>query len=286
MQSHKISTRQIGGQTRAQPADRVILSPELIEDFLKTLRQSGCAEETPRSYRQKLKQLYQYLPEDKCIQAGTLESWKDALLKKGYAASTINCCVSAANSLMHYCGHRELQAECQLKRENGVQPELTRNEYLRLLSTARILGKEREYLLIKLFASTGIRLHDLPCVTVETVQAGKIVFTHSVLRFPVCLQEELSDYICRQGVSSGPVFCTRSGARIWRTNITKMIQALSRDAQVEGDKATPRCLRKLYQITQAGIETNIALLVEQTYERMLETEQLMIGWKQGVGING
>lgn len=40
---------------------------------------------------------------------------------------------------MIYCGHRELQIEKTLKYEYGIQPELTRNEHLRLLSTARTL---------------------------------------------------------------------------------------------------------------------------------------------------
>ncbi len=65
-----------------------------------------------------------------------------------------------------------------------------------------------------------------------------------------------------------------------RTNITKWIQNLGHDAQVEEEKATPRCLRKLYQTTQASIQDEISLLVLQTYDRMLEAEQRAIGWRQ------
>ncbi len=286
MRSYTAVARRVENQGRAQPADRIALSPALIEEFLAALRQSGRAEETPKSYRQKLGHLYQYLPDDKCIRAGTLEAWRDSLIKKGYSISTVNTCISAANGLANYCGHRELQAEAQLKREHGIQPELTRNEYLRLLSTARALGKEREYLLVKLFGSTGLSLRDLPCVTVEAAQTGEVVFPNAVLRLPECLRGEMLGYIGRQNIASGPVFCTRCGSQIKRANITKMIQALSRDAQVEEKKATPRCLRKLYQTTQASIEANIALLAGQAHERMLEIEQLMIGWSQGKVIEG
>lgn len=271
---------------RAQAASCVMLTPERIEGYLAALARSGCAAETLKAYRLKLNQLYQYLPGDKRIQAGTLEEWRDELLEKGYSNSTINTCTSAANGLMLYCGHRELQVEKLLNWEYGIQPELTRNEYLRLLSTARILGKEREYLLVKTFGSTGLLLQDLPRVTVEAVTEGKIALPNALLHFPECLREELLDYARRQGISSGPVFVTRNGAMIYRGNVTKAIQSLCRDARVDEAKATPRCLRKLYQTTQESIQANIALLVEQAHERMIEMEQLTIGWNQDAVRNG
>jgi integrase/recombinase XerD len=39
-------------------------------------------------------------------------------------------------------------------------------------------------------------------------------------------------------------------------------------------------LRRLYFSTRAGIESNIALLVEQAMERQLEQEQLAVGWEE------
>lgn len=44
---------------------------------------------------------------------------------------------------MIHCGHRKLLVEKPLKCKNIVQPELTWNEYLRLLSTAQTLGTEQ-----------------------------------------------------------------------------------------------------------------------------------------------
>ena len=43
-------------------------------------------------------------------------------------------------------------------------------------------------------------------------------------------------------------------------------------------KGSPHCLKRLYQSTRSGIEENIALLVEQAHARLLEQEQLEIGW--------
>lgn len=257
----------------------VSLTLELIEEYLDTLGETGCTPDTLKTYRLKLEQLYQYLPEDKLIHVGTLAQWRDSLLEAGYASSTINGCTAAANGLMAHCGYRELQVEKPLKYEYAVQPELTRNEYLRLLSTARALGKEREYLLIKVLCSMGLPLCDLPQLTVQAAREGKLRLSSSVLRIPDCLREELLDYIQREGLISGPVFVTKSGRPLKRSSVTSMIQRLCQDAQVPEEKANPRCLKKLYQTTQASIQANIALLVEQAHDRLLETEQLAIGWK-------
>lgn len=269
-----------GTRSRASPESSVILTEELIEEFLESLREMGRIQETISAYQHKLRLLFVWLPEDKCICRGTLDAWRKALLAQGYAPRTVNVCISAANSLLEYCGRRELQIGQPLTAKSAIQPELTRTEYLRLLSTARTLGKEREYLLIKVFGTTGLTPHDLPLLTAEAAELGKITVSGAVLHIPDCLQLELLDYAGRQGISSGPLFVTKSGRQLRRTNITKLIQSLCRDARVAEEKVTPRCLKKLYQATQAGIQANISLLVEQAHDRLLETEQLAVGWKQ------
>ena len=68
-----------------------------------------------------------------------------------------------------------------------------------------------------------------------------------------------------------------------RGNINVRLRALSRDARVAPEKCNPRCLRKLYLATQAEVERGVRLLAEQSYERMLDTEQLAAGWAEGTG---
>ena len=58
---------------RSHPTKGFVLSPELIEKYLDSLAQSGCTVETLKSYRRKLEQLCQYLPEDKRIFTGATD---------------------------------------------------------------------------------------------------------------------------------------------------------------------------------------------------------------------
>ena len=58
-----------------------------------------------------------------------------------------------------------------------------------------------------------------------------------------------------------------------------MIRQLCPAAQVPEEKGNPRCLRKLYQATREGMERQVALLVEQAQDRLLEEENLSTGWE-------
>lgn len=201
-----------------------------------------------------------------------------------FAFGTINSFLSVSNSYLHFAGHRECQLIGQMELKSSPQPELTRAEYLRLLQTARALGKEKIYLLIKLFGSTSLTVQELPKVTVEAVETGRVtvVFNRvkSVVRIPEPLQKELSDYARRNGYLSGPIFLTRSGAPVNRTYVSAAIRSLCADAQVPEEKGNPRCLKRLYRATLGGIENNISLLVDQAMNRLLEQEQLSVGWEE------
>ena len=64
-----------------------------------------------------------------------------------------------------------------------------------------------------------------------------------------------------------------------RTYVSTIIRNLCKDAGIPSEKGNPKCLRKLYLSTKAGVESNISLLVDQAMERILEQEQFSVGWK-------
>ena len=261
----------------------VLLTQESIEQFLDACQSRGRVEGTLQWYRRGLNRLYQALPEDKFIRQGALERWREELVEMEYTPGTVNMFLSIANSYLDFVGHRECQLASQLKPKSSLQPELTREEYVQLLRTAKALDKERLYLLIKLFASTGLSVQELPNVTVEAVQKGEIVhFPHKVeqrVRIPECLRKELSGYIRRNGYTSGPIFQNKDGGPLNRTYVSIAIRRLCVEARIPEEKGNPRCLKRLYQNTRSDIENNVAMLVEQALDRVLEQEQSAIGWE-------
>ena len=257
---------------------------EQADDYLEHLQKRGRTPETIQTYRRNLLLLFEALPKSRQLDRRTLARWRDAMLEQGYTPRTVNVRLASANGFLDYLGLRDYQLPMQLKpAEDEIQPELTRNEYLRLLSAARALDKERTYFMVKVFAILGLTVHDLPKLTAEAVEKG--VFTTSanrsrqMIRIPNCLQTEPLGYLQREVIRSGPVFCARNGKPICRAAVTACIQQLSRDARVAPEKCNPRCLRKLCQSTREGVQQSISLLVEQALDRLLEQEQLTIGWE-------
>ena len=245
--------------------------------FLENLREHGRTKNTISVYRRNLSKLRKSLPEGSNLDPAFLSNWQAELLKQGYSPGTVNSCTATVNSLLEFAGGRDLQAGQLPINEETPLPELTRNEYLRLLQTAKLLGKRQTYLLVLLFGTMDLPLRALSCVTVEAVREGW-VFVPRRLRVPSCLRAELLTYAEEQGIGSGPVFCTRYGKLMDRWNINTRIQSLSRDARVAPEKCNPRCLRKLCIAMQENIRANLELLAEQTYDRLLEKESLTAGW--------
>ena len=259
------------------PAMPAVVTEKAVRTYLADLTDRGRSADTVRMYASRLRTLWEDLPPDKQVRRETLADWQDTLLDRGYSPGTVNTHLSAANGLLEHMGRRDLQLVGQLDVVPEVQPELTRTEYLRLLQTARTLGRERIYLMVKVFALTGIRVGELSLMTAEAVEAGRLPAEGESL-IPGCLRQELLDYMARRGIRTGPVFVSRNGRALRRTQVTAEIQTLSRDARVEEAKCTPRCLQRLYRSTRTDVERSVRLLAEQAYERMLDTEQLAVGW--------
>lgn len=263
------------------------VTQELIARFLEDMKEKGMAANSYAVYRNRLSLLYEMLPADKVLSQGTLEDWKRALAHRGYAKRTVANAISVANRFIGWMGRRDLQADPVSVADRGadVQPELTRSEYVRLLSAAKNLGKERTYLLIKVFATTGIALQELTGLTVKAIEENRIITAGwgcpRVVHLPSCVREELLSYAAKAGIRHGPIFVTRNGKPLARTSISSMIGRLCRDAQVPQEKGNPRCLRQLYKATIEDIEGNMSILVEQAHERLIEKEQLSVGWDAG-----
>ena len=129
-----------------------------------------------RRYEQERRQCYVDLQEGKGGHRDTLSRYRETWLANGYAPRTVNLRISSANSLFRYLGLKEYQLDNQLRPKNENLPEISRSEYLRLLRTARSLGRESEYLLIKLFESQRITILVVPCAPVDSVEGWRFDF--------------------------------------------------------------------------------------------------------------
>ena len=145
-----------------------------INAFAQSLRQEERAQGTIENYLRHLRAFAAWLGGGELTPA-TAPAWKAELLAKGYAPGTVNAMLVPLNRFLDFLGYgnckvKALRIQRRLFREN--RKELTRQEYDRLLSTARAQGKERLALLMEAICATGIRVSEVQYLTVEALPAS------------------------------------------------------------------------------------------------------------------
>ncbi|MCC8141448.1 MAG: site-specific integrase [Lachnospiraceae bacterium] len=257
----------------------VTMSSMLMEQYLNSLQSGGRQKQTIRTYRRSLEALYDFLPPDKEINRGTLKEWKEHNKACGYSDSTVNIRLTAANGFLRFCGREELAIVHERIATDEPMPEMTREEYLQFLSKVRKLGSEKYYFMIKVFASIDIGISELECLTVEACREGAICLSNDkTASIPRCLREELLQYADRHGITEGPVFVTRNGGCLNHSNIAHSIHRLAERADIEPEKCCPSALHRLYLTTKKELMERLMPAYQQSYENLLDTEQMVVGW--------
>ena len=146
----------------------------------------------------------------------------------------------SVNSLLSFVGWTDCKVK-SIKQQRQTycaeDKELTKAEYLRLLEAAK--KKPQLRLVMETICGTGIRVSELQYFTVEAAQRGEITVTckaktRSIL-LPGKLRKLLLDYAKKNHIFSGPIFITRSGRTLNRSNIwsdmKKLCEAAGGEAQ-------------------------------------------------------
>lgn len=210
-------------------------------------------------------------------------AWRDSLAKRGYAPSGINAMLAAVNDYQESRDNPQGKAK-PLKRQRRIfsdpDRELTREEYFRLLSAARDSGNRRALLLLQTLCSTGIRVSELPYITVDALRRHKARIRCKGKCREILLPDELCKRLqrwCdRQHIHTGPAFVSRSGSALSRVTVWKILKALCSRANVAWGKVFPHNLRHLFARTFYNIEKNLSKLADVLGHSSIETTRIYI----------
>lgn len=210
-------------------------------------------------------------------------AYKTALQNQGYAVSSINSMLASLNSLFAFLGWDDLKVK-SLKRQRQVycpeEKELTRAEYVRLVNAAKQRGNQRLYHILQTICGTGIRVSELPFITVEAVRRGEATVSlkgkSRTVFIPQDLQKELRRYIAEQQITAGSLFLTRTGKPIGRTTVWREMKQLCRLANVDPRKVFPHNLRHLFARVFYGLEKDMAKLADILGHSSINTTRLYI----------
>ena len=259
------------------------LTPQLIEDYLRRLAEDERGAATIDKYRRDLLRFYEFLPPDKAVDKAVVLSWKEQLVARKYASSSVNVMLASVNGLLTFAGRPEWRAKF-LKRQRAAfcdeRRELRRAEYEKLVATARREKKTRLTLMIETICSTGIRVSELAFVTVEAVRAGRaeLMLKGKCRRilFPAALVRKLSRYAAERRIARGPIFTDKTGSPVSRHRVWYEMKKLGARAGVAASKVFPHNLRHLFARTYYALERDLSKLADLLGHSSVETTRLYI----------
>ena len=209
--------------------------------------------------------------------------WKGGLLDQGCTPATVNSKLAAINKFFSFAGWAEfrvkpLKIQRRLFRDDSR--ELTRAEYLRLLETARALGRERLALLMETICATGIRVSEVQNITVEAARRGKTEIALKgkirTILLPGKLCRKLLKYARKRQIASGKIFLTKGGRGMSRGQIWAEMKALCQEAGVAASKVFPHNLRHLFARTFYKAYRDVAKLADVLGHSSLETTRIYL----------
>lgn len=253
-----------------------------INAFAQSLRQEERAQGTIENYLRHLRAFAAWLGGGELTPA-TAPAWKAELLAKGYAPGTVNAMLVPLNRFLDFLGYgnckvKALRIQRRLFREN--RKELTRQEYDRLLSTARAQGKERLALLMEAICATGIRVSEVQYLTVEALREGRAEISLKgkirTILLPQKLCRKLRKYARKNKIASGEIFLTRSRSGLSRKQIWAEMKALCGQAGIAPTKVFPHNLRHLFARTFYKVCCDVVKLADLLGHSSVETTRIYL----------
>ncbi len=254
----------------------------IIDQLRQTLIEEEKASATIEKYVRDVRAFFAFLGEQVLSKEQAM-AYKQNLMDSGYAQRSINGVIASLNKLFSVldrkdCCLRSLKIQRQIFRPE--EQELTKAEYLRLVRTAEANRNHRLSLLLQTICATGMRVSELPFVTVEAVRCGKVVVSCKGKVRTVFLvrqlQKRLLAYVKEMKIKSGSIFISRTGKPMNRSNIWREMKALCELAQVNPEKVFPHNLRHLFARIFYGLQKDIVKLADVLGHSSINTTRIYV----------
>ena len=258
------------------------ITEESLGAFADFLRREERSKSTVEKYSREISLFLQWL-DGRSIDQEQVIQWKHHLMEMDYTPSTINGMLVALNRFLVFIGHPEckvatLKLQRRLFREE--KRDLTKEEYVWLIDTARAKGKERLALLMETICATGIRVSEVQYITLEAAQQGRTEISLKgkirTILLPGKLCRKLLKYAKKQKAVSGEIFLTRNGTGLSRKQIWAEMKAICKLAGVAASKVFPHNLRHLFAKTFYRVTHDVAKLADLLGHSSIETTRIYL----------
>ena len=275
-----------------------IVCDQMISRFTQVLSEHEKSDATIKKYTRDVETFIAWIGEDRQISKDTAILYKQHL-QANYKLSSANSMLSALNTFFKYAGWSDCCVtifKTQRTAFRSTQRDLSVEEYHRLLCTANskkgrgTRGARQIALIMETLATTGIRVSELPFITVASLATRHAAVTLKgktrQIILPSGLCKKLRAYCRENAIAAGTIFVTASGRPIDRSNILHRMKALGQAAGVLRDKIFPHNLRHLFAVTFYQKEKDIARLADILGHSNINTTRIytLVSWESQINV--
>ena len=254
------------------------ITEETLAAFARQLGEEERSPATLEKYLREVRQFAAFLG-GREVTRELAAAWREELSAR-QSPATVNGKLTALDRLLAFlgwedCRVKHLRVQRQLFRDSAR--ELSREEYARLVETARRLGRGRLSLLMETICATGIRVSEVRYITAEAVREGRTEIALKgkirTILLPGKLCRKLEKYARQKKITSGELFLTRSGRPMSRKQIWAEMKGVCRAAGVAPSKVFPHNLRArcFYRVSR-----DVAKLADVLGHSSIETTRIYL----------
>ena len=255
------------------------ITNDIVDMFNDYLINTEKSKSTIYKYVNDVRRLQQWLEdEDLCKQ--NILTYKTILCKK-YATSSVNTTLSALNAFFSFIERQDLRVKkISVQRQIFISSdiELLKGEYEMLLKVAKENKKDRLFLLMQTICCTGIRVSELCFITIEAISDGVARINCKGKKRDVFIPQELCEvlhkYANDKKIKNGPVFITKNGNPLNRSNIWSDMKKLCKCTNVLKEKVFPHNLRHLFARTHYDMCKDIVRLADVLGHSSINTTRI------------
>ena len=257
------------------------ITEETLAAFARQLGEEERSPATLEKYLREVRQFAAFLG-GREVTRELAAAWREELSAR-QSPATVNGKLTALDRLLaslgwEDCRVKHLRVQRQLFRDSAW--ELSREEYARLVETARRLGRGRLSLLMETICATGIRVSEVRYITAEAVREGRTEIALKgkirTILLPGKLCRKLEKYARQKKITSGELFLTRSGRPMSRKQIWAEMKGVCRAAGVAPSKVFPHNLRHLFARCFYRVSRDVAKLADVLGHSSIETTRIYL----------
>ncbi len=214
-----------------------------------------------------------YLDHENEITKDDVLAFKMHICSSKYKPRSINSYIVAVNKFLRWCGLEELKVKkLKMQQRNSIDNIISYNDYKRLLRFARKLEHHDIYMIMKIIATTGIRISELKFFTVEGIKSFYINVRNKGKDREIILTQELARELrkyCRENnITKGKIF-ELSDVVIWRK-----MKRIAGAARVNKSKVHAHSFRHLFAKEFMSEYNNALELADILGHSSLETTRI------------